>query len=184
MSNRFDYRLQIWDGKKYIQTYVYSDGSRDQHNDAIRALWRDPEYKDKPMAYRIVQTSKERPLKPRTPRLTTSTRITMADSIGYRAQAQAAAEHYQRLRKRADDGLGDLAGAGLLPVHVYPVKPSGRGMAADFRLELARILTGQLPFTRGAFWGKSERETREILEARLGEAGYQFVEVDLEDYPS
>ena len=34
MSNRFDYRLQIWDGKKYIQTYVYSDGTRDQHNDA------------------------------------------------------------------------------------------------------------------------------------------------------
>ncbi len=176
MSNRFDYRLQIWDGKKYIQTYVYSDGSRDQHNDAIRALWRDPEYKDKPMAYRIVQTSKERPLKPRTPRLTTSTRITMADSIGYRAQAQAAAEHYQRIRDRGDIGPVQIA--------VFPVKPSGRGMAADFRLELARILTGQLPFTRGAFWGKSERETREILEARLGEAGYQFVEVDLEDYPS
>ncbi len=182
MSNRFDYRLQIWDGKKYIQTYVYSDGTRDQHNDAIRALWRDPEYKDKPMAYRIVQTSKERPLKPRTPRLTTSTRITMADSIGYRAQAQAAAEHYQRLRVR---DLEDHFEAGILTsIPVFPVKPSGRGMAADFRLELARILTGQLPFTRGAFWGKSERETREILEARLGEAGYQFVEVDLEDYPS
>ena len=178
-----DYRLEVWNGKEYIRTYAYSDGSRDEHNNAIRALFdgkgddllADP----KLMTYRIVRCDKKRTMRPTRKDMnwsSISNRRRFDDGMTVQAQAQVAAEHYQRLRQRAS--YQDQ----LVEIPVYPVKKSGRGIAAEFRSDLARVLTNQVPMTTETFWSKTADQTRQILEGRLAAAGYTFTEVDTGDY--
>ena len=182
MSNHTDYRLEIWNGKEYIRTYAYSDGSRDEHNDVIRALLRSDDgllADPKLMAYRIVLVEKKRTMKPKRKDMnwgSFTSRRRNDDGIDEKQQAQVAADHYLRLRQRAS--YQDQ----LVEVPVYPVKKSGRGTAANFRADLARLLTKQVPMTGGTFWAKNAHQTRLILEDRLEAAGFRFIEVDLEDY--
>lgn len=179
---KFDYRLQIWDGKKYTQTYVYSDGTREQHNDAIRALYRDPDHRDGDLlAYRIVDVSKDRTLKPARKDMnwgSTTGRRNLGDGISMKEQAQVAADHYISLRTR--DLTTHLDPDIKTDVAVYPVKPSGRGVACEFRLMLASLLIGA--GRTSEYWGKTIDQTRKLVEKQLADHGYTFTEVDLEDY--
>ena len=182
MSNHTDYRLEIWNGKEYIRTYAYSDGSREEHNEVIRALMNSNEglmADPKLMTFRIVLVSRNRPMKPKV-NFASSKRRRNDDGIPMEQQAQVAADHYHRLRTR-DLGLHSMSGI-KTDVPVYPVKPSGRGTAADFRSDLARLLTKQVPMTGDTFWAKNAHQTRLILEGRLDAAGFRFTEVDAGDY--
>jgi len=176
-----DYRLEVWNGKEYIRTYAYSDGSRDEHNNAIRALFdgkgddllADP----KLMTYRIVRCDKKRTMRPTRKDMNWGSftgRRNLGDGMIMADQAQAGADHYQRLRQRASyqDQLVD--------VPVYPVKKSGRGTACEFRLMLASILTGGERTTQ--YWGWSLNNTRVAVEKLLTGHGFRFIEVDTGDY--
>lgn len=166
-----DYRVEIWNGKEYTRTYVYSDGSREEHNDAIRALWNDPDHKEGDLlAYRIVQVNKQRPMKLGRVNWATSMRRRNDDGLTLRQQAELGATYYHSLRKSRD----------VVEVPVYPVKPSGRGTASEFRMQLAFLLTGATRTNK--YWGWSQEKTRRDVEAQLAGHGFRFVEVDLDDY--
>lgn len=176
--NHTNYRVEIWTGKEYQRTYVYSDGSRAEHNDAIRALWNDPDHNDgDKLAYRIVRVDKKRPMKPRA-RWSTQQRRSMDDGLSLTQMAEAGATHYFKLRTR--DLTTHLDPDIKTQVPVYPVKPSGRGTASEFRLRLASLLTGA---TRtGEYWGWTMDKTRIHRESQLADHGFEFVEIDMEDY--
>lgn len=171
------YQLQIWNGSEYA-------GQITGQPDELRTYFRDWLHLDY-VGYRIVDTLARDQAGTQLPMTgkanwASSNRRRLDDGLSVEAQAQAAADHYIKLRVR---DLGDHFEAGILTqVPVFPVKPSGRGVAAEFRTLLARILTKQAPLTGGSFWAKNADETRRILEGRLVEAGYQFIEVDVEDY--
>jgi hypothetical protein len=72
-------------------------------------------------------------------------------------------------------------------IHVFPVKPSGRGHAADFRRHLAARLTTGRPDPDTPLWVGSRylhklSDLREHYENRLAPAGFRFVEVNPADY--
>ncbi len=184
-SNHNDYRLEIWNGKEYIRTYAYSDGSRDQHNECIRALHdgkgdtllADP----KLLTFRIVRRDKKRTMRPTRKDMNWGSftgRRNLGDGVSMAQQAQAAADFYIGLRTR--DLNASLDPEYKTDVPVYPVKKSGRGIASEFRLTLATRLTGS---TRtNAYWNKSLDQTRILVEKKLADFGYTFTEVNAGDY--
>jgi hypothetical protein len=179
-SKHTDFRLEIWNGKSYTRTYAYSDGSRDQHNDVIRALMHSDDglmADPKLMTYRIVRCDKKRPMTGKA-NWATSQRRRNDDGMDIKKLAELGATHYHSLRTR------DLHRHGMpgikTEVPVYPVKPSGRGTASEFRLMLASLLTGGT--RHGAFWGWSMNKTRIHVEKELADHGFRFVEVDAGDY--
>lgn len=180
-----DYRLEVWNGKEYIRTYAYSNGSRDEHNDAIRALFdgkgddllADP----KLMTYRIVRCDKKRTMRPTRKDMNYGSftgRRNLGDGMIMADQAQAAADFYIKLRTR--DITASLDPSIKTDVPVYPVKKSGRGVASEFRLILASLLTGSE--RTNEYWGKSLNQTRILVEKKLADWGYTFIEVDAGDY--
>ena len=164
-----DFQLQIWDGKQY-------------KNDKVDAPAHLSEYArqkgyHRTGGYRIVNVT-QRHAEKRS--LMMNGRANFRSGIGYRSTeihrlAELAADHYRKVRGDSYD-LDDP-----VVIDVFPVLPSGRGISADFRMQLAGRLTGNAPRSSSLY--PSDKAQRQSLESQLGEHGYRFVEItNPEDY--
>lgn len=169
MSTHF--QLQIWNGSEYINR---TTGQPDE----LRAHYRDSEFI---LGYRIVDTlardqeGRQLPMKPKANwRSRQSRPVTEIDR-----QAELAAEHFHKVRTR--DLQDHMNPAIKTDIDVFPVKPSGRGQSADFRMQLAGRLTGNAPRSSALY--PSDKAQRLALEAQLADHGFRFIEItNPEDY--